>query len=75
MAEITAKAVNELRIKMGVGAAPEHYDLADWVLGKFSKEDITHMSAAVDAMVEDAVPMIIKNGVEAAMNSFNAKVY
>lgn len=64
-----------IRIKMGVGAAPEHYDLADWVLGKFSKEEITHMSKAVDAMVEDAVPMIIKNGVEAAMNSFNAKVY
>ncbi len=64
-----------IRIKMGVGAAPEHYDLADWVLGKFSKEEITHMSSAVDAMVEDAVPMIIKSGVEAAMNSFNAKVY
>ena len=64
-----------IRIKMGVGSPPEHYDLADWVLGRFSKEEISHMSAAVDAMVEEAVPKIIKEGVQAAMNSFNAKVY
>ena len=63
------------RIKVGVGAAPEHFDLADWVLGKFSKEEITHLSKAVDAIVEEAVPMIIKNGADAAMNSFNGKVY
>lgn len=63
------------RIKMGVGAAPEHYDLADWVLGKFSKEDISHMSKAVDAIVEETIPMIIKDGADAAMNSFNGKVY
>lgn len=64
-----------VRIKMGVGAAPEHYDLADWVLGKFSKEEIAHLSKAVDAMVEEAIPMIIKSGADAAMNSFNGKVY
>ncbi len=64
-----------IRIKIGVGSAPEHYDLADWVLGKFSKEEITHMSKAVDAVVEEAIPQIIKDGVVAAMNSFNGKVY
>lgn len=63
------------RIKVGVGAAPEHYDLADWVLGKFSKEEISHMSKAVDAIVEEVVPMIMKDGAQAAMNSFNGKVY
>lgn len=64
-----------VRIKIGVGAAPERFDLADWVLGKFTKEEIAHMSKAVDAVVEEAIPMIIKNGTEAAMNSFNGKVY
>ncbi len=64
-----------IRIKLGVGGAPEHYDLADWVLGKFSKEEITHMSKAVDAMVDDAIPQILRDGVDAAMNSFNGKVY
>lgn len=63
------------RIKVGVGGAPEHYDLADWVLGKFSKEEISHMSKAVDAIVEDAIPMIIEKGSDAAMNSFNGKVF
>lgn len=63
------------RIKVGVGAAPEHYDLADWVLGKFSKEEVSHMSNAVDAIVEEVVPMILKDGAQAAMNSFNGKVY
>lgn len=64
-----------IRIKMGVGAAPEHYDLADWVLGKFSKEEITHMSSAVDAIVDDAIPMMLRGEIDNAMNSFNGKVY
>ncbi len=64
-----------VRIKLGVGEAPEHYDLADWVLGKFSKEEITHMSCAVDAIVEEAIPMILGGNVDGAMNSFNGKVY
>ena len=63
------------RIKIGVGGAPEHYDLADWVLGKFTKEEISHLSKAVDDIVDVAIPMIIKNGADAAMNSFNGKVY
>ncbi len=63
------------RIKLGVGAAPEHYDLADWVLGKFTKDEISHMSKAVDAVVDEAIPMIIKQGAQSAMNSFNGKVY
>jgi PTH1 family peptidyl-tRNA hydrolase len=64
-----------IRIKIGVGAAPEHYDLADWVLGKFSKEEITHLSKAVDDIVDTAIPMMIKGQTDAAMNSFNGKVY
>ena len=63
------------RIKVGVGAPPEHYDLADWVLGKFSKDEITHISKAVDCLVEEAIPKIIKNGADDAMNSFNGKVF
>ena len=64
-----------IRIKLGVGKPPENFDLADWVLGKFSKEGISHMSAAVDAVVEDAIPMILRKNLDAAMNSFNGKVY
>lgn len=64
-----------IRIKVGVGTPPENYDLADWVLGHFSKEEITHLSKLVDCIVEEVVPEIIQNGTEKAMNSYNGKVF
>ena len=64
-----------IRIRIGVGAPPEHYDMADWVLGHFSKEEITHLSKVVDCVVEEAVPEIMKNGVASAMNNYNGKAF
>ena len=56
------------RVKMGVGA-PKHedYDLADFVLGRFTKDEIPVMEEAIKK-AETAVFEIIKNGVESAMN-------
>ena len=61
------------RVKMGVGA-PKHedYDLADFVLGRFTKEEITVMEDAI-VKAEKAVAEIIKNGVQSAMNKYNGK--
>lgn len=61
------------RVKMGVGA-PRHedYDLADFVLGRFTKDEIPVMEEAIKK-AETAVSEIIKNGVEAAMNKCNSK--
>jgi PTH1 family peptidyl-tRNA hydrolase len=61
------------RVKMGVGA-PKHddYDLADFVLGRFTKEEIPVMEEAIKK-AEGAVSEIIKNGTESAMNKYNAK--
>jgi len=59
------------RIKLGVGAKPPGYDLADWVLAKFTDSDIKIMSKSVEAAAK-AVPEIIKNGAESAMNKFNS---
>lgn len=58
------------RIKMGIGAPPEHWDLADWVLGKFSDEDVAALSPSVEKL-PDIVSEIIKNGTASAMNRFN----
>jgi len=58
---------------MGVGA-PKHedYDLADYVLGKFSKEEI-ELLTPVAKKVTQAIEVIITDGVQRAMNKFNGK--
>ena len=59
------------RIKIGVGS-PENpdYDLADYVLGYFSKTE-TETLVPVVVKVADAVGEIIRNGAEKAMSKFN----
>ncbi len=60
-----------VRIRMGVGAPrDERYDLADYVLGKFSKEEIELLTKTANTVVE-AVECIIKNDVATAMNRYN----
>lgn len=59
------------RIKIGVGH-PENpnYDLADYVLGKFSREEVeTLIPVAVKSA--DAVGAIISEGIEKAMSKYN----
>jgi len=61
---------NFYRIKVGVGAKPKGWDLADYVLGRFSPEERELVDKAIcDAA--DAVEMILKDGIEAAMNHYN----
>ncbi len=61
------------RVKMGVGS-PKHedYDLADFVLGRFTKDEIPVMEEAI-IKASKAVEEIIRNGAEAAMNKYNMK--
>lgn len=58
------------RIRIGVGDKPRGWDLADYVLSRFPKEE--------EALVQDglseaskACEMMITDGIEAAMNQFN----
>lgn len=60
------------RIKMGVGEKPKTYDLADYVLGHFSKEE----RAIMDESVKDAckaIEMMINKDTDGAMNLYNKK--
>lgn len=62
---------NIMRVKIGVGAKPHpDYDLADWVLGKFPKEDEENLSIALDNSVK-AIEEIIKRGIDSAMNKYS----
>ena len=64
---------NFMRIKVGVGEKPKGWDLADYVLGHFSKEDRELMEEGYDR-ADHAVGMILNGEIEAAMNQYNRKV-
>lgn len=61
-----------LRIKMGVGEKPKGYDLADYVLGHFTKKEREQMEESIE-LATDAVGMLAVHEIESAMNQFNKK--
>ena len=59
------------RIKVGVGKKPRpDYDLAAWVLGHFSDEDLKALQPVFDHCY-DAVREMLKGNIDRAMNLFN----
>lgn len=60
------------RIRVGVGEKPRGMDLADYVLGHFTKEQQVLMDDAYADAAEAAV-MMIETGADKAMNHFNAR--
>lgn len=62
-----------IRVRVGVGAKPQNWDLADHVLGRFTDADRKLVDEA-QVRACDAVETILRDGADAAMNLFNAKV-
>lgn len=60
------------RIRIGVGEKPKGYDLADYVLGHFSREEREMMEEGYQKAAE-AVEMILAGELDEAMNVFNRK--
>lgn len=61
------------RIRVGVGAPQnKDYNLADYVLGRFSTEEIPVMEQAI-IHAADAAETIVTDGADKAMNKFNGK--
>lgn len=60
------------RIKMGVGEKPKNFDLADYVLGHFTKEERLIMDESVKDACK-AIELMINDDVDAAMNLYNKK--
>ena len=61
-----------IRIRVGIGEKPPRYDLADYVLGHFSKEERALVEEAMDdAML--AAEAFLMDDLSSAMNEFNGK--
>ncbi|HCI24169.1 MAG TPA: aminoacyl-tRNA hydrolase, partial [Lachnospiraceae bacterium] len=60
------------RIKVGVGEKPKGYDLADYVLGHFSGEELAIMKESLEKVC-GAVELMLEGDVDAAMNQYNKK--
>lgn len=62
------------RVKIGVGEKPKEYDLADYVLGHFVKEEWAEMEEAFKKAGQAAAAMTVED-IQQVMNQFNtAKV-
>ena len=63
---------NFQRIKMGVGKKPHpDYDLAKWVLGKFSREDSAKFETAAENACE-CIKLMVQGKTDEAMNKYNS---
>lgn len=60
------------RIRIGVGEKPKGYDLADYVLGHFSKEEKPFIDEGIKKAICSAEMMLAGN-TDQAMNEFNRK--
>lgn len=59
------------RVRVGVGEKPADYDLADYVLGHFSKEENVEIEDRLKTAC-DAIVCIMNEDCAAAMNKYNA---
>ncbi len=59
------------RIKIGIGAKPNpHWELADWVLSKFSGDEMQTLETMFDN-ANEAVELMINGRIDRAMNLYN----
>ena len=59
------------RLRIGVGKPPPRWDVSDFVLGKFEKDDLPTMEKGVKRAA-DAAEAWVSKGIQQAMNQFNA---
>ncbi len=61
------------RVRIGVGAKPNPaYDLADWVLSKFTEDDMKNLTPALENAAK-AAEFIVQGKIDEAMNKFSTK--
>ena len=60
------------RIRIGTGAPPPQWDLADWVLTGYGDEDRSVMENAF-ALAAEAALCFAEHGIDLAMNRYNKR--
>lgn len=61
------------RVKVGVGAKPHpDYDLADWVLSRFSAQEEKDLAPALENAAKAAL-LVLDQGIEKAASAYNGK--
>ncbi|MGN0972398.1 MAG: aminoacyl-tRNA hydrolase [Aristaeellaceae bacterium] len=61
------------RIRVGVGAKPEGWDLADWVLSRYQFREEQDAMREAFTRAADCVEDWLKNGIDHAMQQYNGK--
>ena len=59
------------RVRVGMGAPPPQWNLADWVLSKFQTEEERKIAFDAYMLAADAAICWAENGIDTAMNRFN----
>lgn len=60
------------RVKIGIGKKHQNQDLASFVLSRFSKDERSVIEDSILSSAQ-AIEVIVKDGIETAMNEFNKK--
>ncbi len=60
------------RVRVGVGEKPKNYDLADYVLSRFSKAELPLIREGCEDAA-DAIGIMITEDIASAMNKYNVK--
>ena len=59
------------RLRIGIGPVPPRWDAADFVLGKFTREELPEIDAAIGRAAQAVVDWI-ENDIQFCMNQYNA---
>ena len=61
------------RVRIGMGAPPPQWDLADWVLSKFQTEEERKTAFDAYLLAADAALCWAEHGIDQAMNRYNQR--
>jgi PTH1 family peptidyl-tRNA hydrolase len=62
-----------MRVKVGVGEKPPGWDLANYVLGRFTEAEMKLICPKLNDVVK-AIEVLVDQGIDKAMNEYNLKV-